>query len=107
MERPALIVGSPPRTVLSALQKMSARCSQESEEKCHEAVEHAKRCAVIYWHRMRRGRRFLHERPTHAQSWQLPSLRGLAQDTRVTEVCADICAFGLKAVGLHGGGVRG
>lgn len=98
-DRPALIIGSPPCTDFSIVQKMNARRSQESEEKWHAAVEQVKICVRIYLRQTGKGRHLLHEHLAHAQSWQLPIRRVLAQDTRVTEVCADTRAFGLKTVG--------
>lgn len=48
------------------------------------------------------GRAFLHEHPMGASSWALPAMQSLLQDSRVIEVKANMCRFGMVNVDNRG-----
>ena len=62
-----------------------------------EAVQHIQFCCQLYKMRMEAGRYFIHEQPWTARSWDLPAIKEISEDVRVTVVQAHQCQFGLMA----------
>ena len=53
--------------------------------------------AEVYRDQLARGAHFLHEHPLAATSWDEPDIRALRAQSRVQEVTAHQCCFGLEA----------
>ena len=101
-------MGSPECRVWCALQNIAASKSPESKRKLelerrrHEV--HLRFCAVLYWEQMRNGRYFVHEQPQAAASWQVPSMKRLAETPGVYKAVAHQCAYGLESEDKQGKG---
>lgn len=102
-DQPELIISSPPCTVFSVLQKMNEakwRGNENKEYKRKKAwrgvARHVKFCVELYKYQMKNGRRFLHVHPLGATSWALRAMQSLRQDSRITQIKADMCRFGMS-----------
>lgn len=102
-DQPQLIIGSPPCTAFSSLQKMNEakwRGQPGKEKQRHkvwsEAVKHAEFCLELYRYQLQHGGRFLHEHPLGASSWGIVAMQSLLQDSRVMQVKADMRRFGMN-----------
>ena len=99
---PDLLIGSPPCTKFSILQK-SVRAkglTDQQQEKFEvglgQATRHINFCVRMYHKRRIKNRYYLHEHPLTATSWQLPSMRTIVEHHGNHEAVADQCAYGLK-----------
>ena len=105
VERPWLVVGSPPCTWWSALMalnraKMSpqevARRDVEANTLLHFACE-------VYRLQLREGRHFLHEHPETARSWADAEIAALLTNPAVGSIVGHQCMYGQR-VPAEGGG---
>ena len=103
--KPYLVIGSPPCTLFSRLQKLSENRRKNVEEyrsKLRAAKGHIKFCVELYRMQMSEHRYFLHEHPHGASSWQMPEMVRLLSEFGVdTETC-DMCAYGMTMKDQYG-----
>lgn len=99
-----LVIGSPPCTAFSTLQKIHevkwrGRPNKERmrQKVWKQAVKRVECCIELYKHQLKHGRRFLHVHPLGATSWGLPVVQSLLQDVRVMQIKADTCRFGMTS----------
>lgn len=111
---PYLVIGSPPCTLFSQLQELNKHIHRDDpvwlrkfEEAKAEATSHLVFCAMIYQHRMKHGRHFLHEHPWSAASWKLTSMAELIDDGRVFHTQTHMCRFGMESHVQSKGGEKG
>ncbi len=103
-EEPFLVVGSPPCTMFSSLQNLSAKKGTAEWEKRRRAAEVLLVfAAAVYKLQVLAGRHFLHEHPAGATSWNHPAIAKLRATPGVGAVVAHQCAFGLHT-SVQGGG---
>ena len=67
-----------------------------------DAQKHVKFCLELYEMQRNAGRRFLHEHPNTATSWQMPEVVAYASKSDVETAVCDMCAYGLRAKEEHG-----
>ena len=58
-----------------------------------QKVLHLQFSVEVYWDQISRGEFFLHEHPATASSWDLSSIRELAEHPGVTIVIGDMCRW--------------
>ena len=101
VERPWLVVGSPPCTWWSALMALNrarmspleaARRDTEAKTLLHFACE-------VYRTQLREGRHFLHEHPVAARSWADEQVTALLNDQAVGSIVGDQCRYGQTTPG--------
>ena len=97
LEKPYLVVGSPPCTDFSIMfrnlcaGKMDPEVVRQRRVKADVSLRFA---AEVYQMHHGLGTHFLHEHPAGADSWQTPRIQRLRRDPRVTEVTAHQCMLG-------------
>ena len=103
-ERPYLVIGSPPCTMLSNMQRMNwARMDAEQvKTRMAEAMTLLRYSAYIYKLQLDGGRYFLHEHPAGASSWKVGAMMNILEDPRVQEVKAHMCAHGMAQKDAEG-----
>ena len=101
VEKPKLIIGSPPCTMFSALQYMHKE-TPERVERLAEAKRHMEFMTEVYEHQLARGWWFLHEHPHSAASWRLKGVWEMCLKPGVQVTVADQCMYGLKTEGAKG-----
>ncbi len=103
-EEPYLVIGSPPCTMFSSLQNLSAtRGTAEWAARRRSAEVLLTFAAAVYKLQVLAGRHFLHEHPAGATSWSHPAIAKLLATSGVGAVVAHQCAFGLET-SIAGGG---
>ena len=104
--KPLFIIGSPPCTMFSQLQRLNKNMgSPEWNKLFREACEHLKFSVSVYFKQLKEGRYFLHEHPAGATSWEVQCIRDLLRAPSVHTVDADLCAFGLSSSDEVGAGL--
>ena len=84
--RPMLVIGSPPCTVWSNLQKLNKHVpgyAEKLEKGKQRSRRHLTFCVKIYRAQMEQGRYFLHEHLFGAGSWRKDNMEKLKSDSRV------------------------
>ncbi len=103
-EEPFLVIGSPPCTMFSSLQNLSAtKGTAEWKERRRSAEVLLVFAAAVYKLQTLSGRHFLHEHPAGATSWSHPTIAKLLATSGVSAVVAHQCAFGLQTTTQAGG----
>ena len=106
-EDPDWIIGSPPCTAFSNwnhgmnFRKMDPARVQQIVS---EGRVHLNFMASLYRRQVARGKYFLHEHPSGAQSWKEPQIMALMKDPTVHTVVAHQCMYGLTTPGRPGEG---
>ena len=95
VEKPLVLIGSPPCTPFSQLQSLNP-VTEKSKRKWKEGVEHIKLLVKLYKKQVGEGRVFLHEQPAHAKSWVIPEIKMMMAEAGVTVVEVDQCMYGLR-----------
>ena len=101
MPRPMLLIGSPPCTKFSILQKLllAKGLAPEQRDKFDyelaKATKHINFCVKLYHRQRAQGRYYLHEHPLMATSWRLPSMQTIVCREDNYEAIAHMCAFGM------------
>ena len=104
-EDPDWIIGSPPCTSFSNwnhgmnFRKMEPHRVQQM---ITEGRLHLNFMASLYRRQISRGKYFLHEHPSGAQSWKEPQIIALLKDPTVHSVIAHQCMYGLTTPGRPG-----
>ena len=116
-EKPMLVIGSPPCTYFSLLQKLNKsnkfimrhdeRWLASFNDNFTKAIDHIKCCITLYIKQMDAGRYWLHEHPWSPKSGQNPEMEDLLRDPRVQGAYADQCQFGLTSKIRTGSDERG
>ena len=105
VQKPYLLIGSPPCTAYSNLQNLN-RCRQGGNAKVDAAQQRARVhlifCCTLYNEQLSAGRYFLHEHPKSATSWSETCMEELSSNPLVMETCIDQCAYGLMSRDKHG-----
>ena len=102
-----IVMGSPPCTMYSQVQKLSEKVRTPGHpgreaararyaKKFSEAEAHLKFCAFIYWMQDKRGKYYLHEHPRRASSWDTACMKKIEALTNNVKVRSDMCAFGMR-----------
>ena len=99
-EEPKLLIGSPPCTAFSVLQRLNK--GKDTGEK--EAMKHLEYSCKLYKMQLAAGRHFLHEHPRDATSWSKECIQELERDARVFCVVGPMCRFGMKQKDKQGAG---
>ena len=94
--KPWLRIGSPECKMFSQLQQLNKRRSGEKSDLSMQAKEHLKFVAKLYKIQWGEGRKFLHEHPAGATSWQLWMMQEVMKLEGVRTTIADQCMYGLK-----------
>ena len=99
-DKPALVIGSPPCTVFSQLQRLnlsmqSQKWKDQYDIRRQQAIRHVEFCVKLYKLQISEGRYFLHEHPDSATSWKLPGVEELTKKEGVWVVRSDLCMYGL------------
>ena len=105
--RPTVLIGSPPCTPYSQLQKLNEH-RRDPEVVAREKVAadvHMRFCCELYEEQHRRGAFFLHEHPAGAESWKMRCMLKVMAMKGVEAVVADQCCFGLTSVDKDGPGL--
>lgn len=95
VERPYLVIGSPPcaqrigTNVRGVSPEEGRRRKAEARVLLNFALE-------TYELQLRSGRHFLHEQPAQASSWKEPRVMQLRKDRRVSEIVGDRCCYGFE-----------
>ena len=104
VEKPNLLIGSPPCTYMSVLQELNKWLNRNSQEwldkfelNRQKAVRHIEFCCRLYKLQMAAGRYFLHEHPWTARSWELEAMKSLLSDPRVKRAKTHMCQFGMTS----------
>lgn len=105
--KPPVIVGWPPCTMISVLQNLNVAWHGHDPvwmeaylKKVEEATVHIRFCCTLCHLQTRAGRYLLHEHPWSAQSWEMTAIHELSEGPRVCLVQAHQCRFGQVASGL-------
>ena len=95
-EKPYVVVGSPPCTFYSILNKINhpRMDAREVQRRRIEADTLLNFAIEIYELQLRGGRHFLHEHPESATSWREPRMRRLQGRQGVATVVGHLCQFG-------------
>ena len=103
-ECPWLLVGSPPCTPFSLLQRMNVSRHLDDEEwlaahrkELEKGRRHIKFCCQLYREQARLGRYFVHEHPKTSAAWGLPEVKGIEAIPGVRKVEGHMCQFGMVA----------
>ena len=103
-EKPYLVIGSPPCTPFSQLQRLNRRRMrpEEMQRRLVEGRVLLEFAAQVYHLQLAAGRHFVHEHPASASSWAEPCMQRLRRVPGVSEAIGDQCRFGLRSAGEHG-----
>ena len=98
--KPTLVIGSPPCTLFSRLQKLNLhvndeRWAQKFYADRKKAVGHILFCLRVFKLQRARGAYFLMEHPESADSWQIPELEEFIKSEGIMLSVADQCMYGL------------
>ena len=95
-QKPVLLVGSPPCTPYSILQRLNdhKRTPQETEDMMARAKVHMDFVCRLYKMQIQAGRYFLHEHPATATSWELKCVQEVLHMDGVDVVHGDQCQYG-------------
>ena len=99
-DKPELVVGSPPCTDCSILNRLWNFPKMDPKEVIRRrtmASVHLSFCCQIYLDQVKAGRYFLHEHPASADSWSHPGVTYVAKQLGVDIVKSDMCQFGMQA----------
>ena len=99
---PRLLIGSPPCTMFSTLQRMTP-WSHRKQNKWLAHKKHVEFVVELYRIQQSAGRLFLHEHPENATSWKMEDMREISRAEGVYTVKADQCMFGLTTQGARVG----
>ena len=90
---PLIVLGAPPCTVFSSMQNINQKHhgTPEWQTRYAEGLALLQFSVEVYWDQISRGKFFLHEHPATASSWDLPSIRELAEHPGVIIVTGDMC----------------
>ena len=96
IEKPKMLIGSPPCTAYSTWQYINDRKRDQDvvawEKK--RAVIHLSFCVDLYLEQIRGGRYFVHEHPAGCTSWAEEVMQRLMKRADVEYVVMDQCQFG-------------
>jgi hypothetical protein len=104
-EDPWVVIGSPPCTAFSVLNRGLNRDRVPAERRERQLAEGKVLLGFalsVYVWQIRRQKYFLHEHPASASSWTLPEVMAVRTMEGVATVINDACVFGMKAVGPDG-----
>ena len=103
-EQPFLLIGCPPCTVFSQLFKMNVHKLGRARvsKMIREGIAHVEFCIQLYRLQIEGGRYFLHEHPTGAWSWKLPSMINLLSDPRVEKREGHMCPHSMTSEDKQG-----
>ena len=90
---PMVVIGAPPCTVFSAMQKHQSEIPQHP--RMGKGMTLLQFAVDVYWDQISRGKFFLHEHPATAASWDCQSVRDLAEHTGVIVVTGNMCKWGM------------
>ena len=95
-QKPMLLVGSPPCTPYSTLQRLnvSRRTPEETKRMMDKARVHMEFVCKLYRLQAEAGRYFLHEHPATATSWELDCIQSVLHMDGVDVVHGDQCQYG-------------
>ena len=101
-QRPKLILGRPRCTTSSVLQRFTPwnRTKMERYEKEKQHLEFATK---LYEQQAEAGRQFVHEQPSGATSWSVPTIQKLQNKEGVYTTITDQCMFGKTTTGGRAG----
>ena len=96
--KPDLIIGSPPCSWFSRIMQINwPRIPRHRRRRMmREARAYLEFSAKIYEDQHRKGKVFLHEHPTSAESWAEPAIAKLLKIPQVRRYNLDMCQFGLQ-----------
>eukprot|EP00973_Karenia_brevis_P012630 1713512-Karenia_brevis.AAC.1 len=77
----------------------------EAQRRWREALIHLNFCVQVYKLQIEGGRYFLHEHPTGASSWQMPSIESVLRKHGVIRTKAHQCAYNLMSKDGEGVGL--
>ena len=99
-KKPNLLIGSPPCTDCSILNRSwNFRKMDPAEVRRRRlaASIHLSFCCQLYLDQLQGGRYFLHEHPKTADSWQHPAVVWIRGQPQVATIDSDMCQFGMCA----------
>ena len=82
--------------MFSQLQQLNKHKGVERNQLMKQAEEHLKFVVKLYKTQWQEGRKFLHEHPAGATSWQFRVIQDLLKLKGVQTTIADQCMYGLK-----------
>ena len=91
--KPWIIIGSPKCSFASTLQRLN-RDTPEWRKALREGMQHLIFVCELYRRQIEAGRKFLHEHPRYAASWDLYMVKEIAAMEGVMVVDGDQCCFG-------------
>lgn len=96
---PELLIGSPMCTAFSTLQQWSFPRMEPGHlaRMWEEATDHLRFCCKLYKKRREKGKKFLHEHPARATSWETEEIKGILKLKGVRRVTGNMCAFGMTS----------
>ena len=96
--KPLFLIGSPPCTAFSPLQRLSRHKRDPAvvEEELQAGRVHLEFCMKLYAIQVEQGRFVIHEHPHDAESWLEKSVVKVAAMEEVNIVVVDMCAYGMK-----------
>lgn len=100
-QKPYLLIGSPACKAFStwmALNRFRSTDPAAVDRARVEATLHLDFVASLYQEQLDAGRYFLHEHPSYATSWELPSIQQLLGTPGVQRATGDQCQYGAEAV---------
>ena len=92
---PYLIIGSPMCGPDSNIHNL--RPEQVPKELLAEAIDHLKFCCKLFMWQIKRGRKFLFERPWSNKGWDRDCIKQVLSQPGVRRIRCDQCCFGLKS----------
>ena len=98
VQRPYLLLLSPPCTVFSVLRNLSSHKRDPNivRDEIRQGRAHLLFSVMLATLQHRQGRGFLFEHPLSATSWKSPELERLACLPGVIKLQVDMCAYGLR-----------
>ena len=91
--KPWFVIGSPKCAFASSLQRLSPD-SPQWRETLRQGLQHLIFVCHMYKVQVAAGRRFLHEHPEHAASWDLWMIKEIEALPGVQKVLGDQCPYG-------------
>ena len=91
-----LLVGSPMCTAFSTWQRISNKIRDPVTVagELKRAKQHLEFCVKLYREHAKTGRKFLHEHPAYASSWQPGVIEDIMRDDGVVKATCDQCQYG-------------
>jgi hypothetical protein len=105
IENPWVVIGSPPCTAFSVLNRGLNRDRVPAERRERQLAEGKVLLGFalsVYTWQVRRQKYFVHEHPASVSSWTLPEVMAVRTMEGVATVLNDACMFGMKAVDAEG-----